>query len=144
MDHPGLIKGLDTIVSREFDEEGFIPSGGQAQKIAIARVFAMQPDMAILDEPSSALDPLAEYNMYNNMMRLSKGRGVIFISHRLSSARMADRIYMMKNGSVVEHGTHEQLMEAKEHYYEMFMLQAENYQDSLPEEMLKGAEAFYA
>ena len=144
VDHPGLIKGLDTIVSREFDEEGFIPSGGQAQKIAIARVFAMQPDMAILDEPSSALDPLAEYNMYNNMMRLSKGRGVIFISHRLSSARMADRIYMMKNGSVVEHGTHEQLMEAKEHYYEMFMLQAENYQDSLPEEMLKGAEAFYA
>ena len=141
--HPGLVKGLDTIVSREFDETGFIPSGGQAQKIAIARVFAQKPDMVILDEPSSALDPLAEYNMYNNMMRLSEGRGVIFISHRLSSARMADQIFMMKNGSVVEHGTHEELMENKKHYHEMFMLQAENYQDSLPEEMLKGAEAFY-
>ncbi|MBO4927435.1 MAG: ABC transporter ATP-binding protein [Clostridiales bacterium] len=141
--HPGLVKGLDTIVSREFDESGFIPSGGQAQKIAIARVFAQQPDMVILDEPSSALDPLAEYNMYNNMMRLSEGRGVVFISHRLSSARMADKIYMMKDGRVVEHGSHEELMEMKQHYYEMFMMQAENYQDSLPEEMLLGAEAFY-
>ncbi|MBO4494346.1 MAG: ABC transporter ATP-binding protein [Clostridiales bacterium] len=141
--HPGLVKGLDTIVSREFDDTGFIPSGGQAQKIAIARVFAHQPDMVILDEPSSALDPLAEYNMYNNMMRLSEGRGVVFISHRLSSARMADKIFMMKDGQVVEHGTHEELMEQKQHYHEMFMLQTENYQDSLPEELLKGAEAFY-
>ena len=143
IEHPGLINGLDTIVSREFDENGFIPSGGQAQKIAIARVFAHQPDMVILDEPSSALDPLAEYNMYNNMMRLSLGKGVIFISHRLSSARMADKIYLMKDGKVVENGSHEKLMELKQHYYEMFMLQAENYQDSLPEEMFKGAEAFY-
>ena len=139
----GLENGLDTIISREFDEKGFIPSGGQAQKIAIARVFAQSPDMVILDEPSSALDPLAEYNMYNNMMRLSEGRGVIFISHRLSSARMADEIYMMKDGTVSEQGTHEQLMDLKGHYYEMFMLQAENYQESLPEEMLKGADAFY-
>ena len=139
----GLSNGLDTIVSREFDENGFVPSGGQAQKIAIARVFAQDPDMVILDEPSSALDPLAEYNMYNNMMRLSEGRGVIFISHRLSSARMADEIYMMTDGTVAEQGTHEELMDLKGHYYEMFMLQAENYQESLPEEMLKGATAFY-
>lgn len=143
IEHPGLTNGLDTIVSREFDENGFIPSGGQAQKIAIARVFAHQPDMVILDEPSSALDPLAEYNMYNNMMRLSLGKGVIFISHRLSSARMADKIYLMKDGNVVESGSHDELMDLKQHYYEMFMLQAENYQDSLPEEMFKGAEAFY-
>ena len=143
IEHPGLVKGLDTIVSREFDESGFIPSGGQAQKIAIARVFAHQPDMVILDEPSSALDPLAEYNMYNNMMKLSRGKGVIFISHRLSSARMADKIFMMKDGNVVESGSHEDLMELKQHYYEMFMLQAENYQDSLPEELFRGSEAFY-
>ena len=141
--HRGLVNGLDTIVSREFDESGFVPSGGQAQKIAIARVFAQEPDMVILDEPSSALDPLAEYNMYNNMMRLSEGRGVVFISHRLSSARVADKIYMMKNGEVVESGTHDELMALKKEYYDMFMLQAENYQESLPEEMLKGAEAFY-
>ena len=143
VNHPGLEKGLDTVVTREFDEKGFVPSGGQAQKIAIARVFAHEPDMVILDEPSSALDPLAEYNMYNNMMRISLGRGVIFISHRLSSARMADKIYMMKDGQVVEQGSHEELMDQQKHYYDMFMLQAENYQDSLPEEMLKGAQAFY-
>ena len=141
--HRGLTKGLDTVISREFDEEGFVPSGGQAQKIAIARVFAAQPDMVILDEPSSALDPLAEYNMYRNMMKLSEGKGVIFISHRLSSARMADEIYLVKDGKIVEQGTHEQMMALNGYYHEMFMLQAENYQDSLPEEIMKGAAAFY-
>ena len=142
-EHRGLTKGLDTVISREFDEEGFVPSGGQAQKIAIARVFAAQPDMVILDEPSSALDPLAEYNMYRNMMKLSEGKGVIFISHRLSSARMADEIYLVKDGKIVEQGTHEQMMALNGYYHEMFMLQAENYQDSLPEEIMKGAVAFY-
>ncbi len=142
-EHRGLTKGLDTVISREFDEEGFVPSGGQAQKIAIARVFAAQPDMVILDEPSSALDPLAEYNMYRNMMKLSEGKGVIFISHRLSSARMADEIYLVKDGKIVEQGTHEQMMALNGYYHEMFMLQAENYQDSLPEEIMKGAAAFY-
>ena len=141
--HRGLTKGLDTVISREFDEEGFVPSGGQAQKIAIARVFAAQPDMVILDEPSSALDPLAEYNMYRNMMKLSEGKGVIFISHRLSSARMADEIYLVKDGKIVEQGTHEQMMALNGYYHEMFMLQAENYQDSLPEEIMKGVAAFY-
>ena len=141
--HRGLTKGLDTMISREFDEEGFVPSGGQAQKIAIARVFAQSPDMVILDEPSSALDPLAEYNMYNNMMKLSEGKGVVFISHRLSSARMADRIYLMKDGKIVEQGSHDEMMQLNGFYHEMFLLQAQNYQDSIPEEMLKGAEAYY-
>ena len=134
--HRGLVKGLDTVISREFDEEGFVCSGGQAQKIAIARVFMKNPDMVILDEPSSALDPLAEYNMYNNMMRASEGKGVIFISHRLSSARMAQQIFMMKNGQIIEEGTHEELMQFQGEYYSMFQLQAQNYQDSVPEELL--------
>lgn len=142
-EHPGLNKGLDTMISREFDEKGFVPSGGQAQKIAIARVFAADPDMVILDEPSSALDPLAEYNMYRNMMKLSEGKGVIFISHRLSSARMADKIYLVKDGRIVEQGSHDEMMVLNGYYHEMFMLQAENYQDSIPEEMLKGAAAYY-
>lgn len=143
INHRGLTNGLDTVISREFDESGFVPSGGQAQKIAIARVFAQNPDMVILDEPSSALDPLAEYNMYNNMMKLSEGKGVVFISHRLSSARMADKIFLMKDGKIVERGTHDELMALNGFYHEMFMLQAENYQESIPEEMLKGAEAYY-
>lgn len=143
VEHRGLNNGLDTMISREFDEKGFVPSGGQAQKIAIARVFAASPDMVILDEPSSALDPLAEYNMYRNMMKLSEGKGVIFISHRLSSARMADQIFLMKDGQIVESGSHEEMMALNGYYHEMFMLQAENYQDSIPEEMLKGAAAYY-
>ena len=143
INHRGLTNGLDTVISREFDESGFVPSGGQAQKIAIARVFAQNPDMVILDEPSSALDPLAEYNMYNNMMKLSEGKGVVFISHRLSSARMADKIFLMKDGKIVERGTHDELMALNGFYHEMFMLQAENYQESIPEEMLRGTEAYY-
>ena len=99
--------------------------------------------MVILDEPSSALDPLAEYNMYNNMMKLSEGKGVVFISHRLSSARMADKIFLMKDGKIVERGTHDELMALNGFYHEMFMLQAENYQESIPEEMLRGTEAYY-
>lgn len=134
--HRGLTKGLDTVISREFDENGFVCSGGQAQKIAIARVFMKNPDMVILDEPSSALDPLAEYNMYRNMMRASEGKGVIFISHRLSSARMASHIFMMKQGAIIEEGSHEKLMELKGEYYDMFTLQAQNYQESVPEELL--------
>lgn len=137
VNHRGLVKGLDTMISREFDEEGFVCSGGQAQKIAIARVFMKNPDMVILDEPSSALDPLAEYNMYRNMMKASENKGVIFISHRLSSARMADHIFMMKEGAILEEGTHEELMACKGEYYDMFTLQAQNYQESIPEELLE-------
>lgn len=136
INHRGLIKGLDTMISREFDEEGFVCSGGQAQKIAIARVFMKNPDMVILDEPSSALDPLAEYNMYKNMMKASHGKGVIFISHRLSSARMASHILMMKYGKIIEEGTHDELMAMQGEYYEMFNLQAQNYQESIPDELI--------
>jgi len=131
----GLPKGIDTAVSREYDDEGLVLSGGQAQKLAIARVFAKNPDVVILDEPSSALDPIAEYNMYENMMKLSENKAVIFISHRLSSARLADKIYMLENGSIIEQGTHRELMELGGQYAEMFDLQAQNYQESLPEEM---------
>ena len=139
-----LKHGMGTTLTNEFDDEGAVLSGGEYQKIVVARAFVKQCPFKVFDEPSSALDPLAEYNMYNNMMKLSEGRGVIFISHRLSSARMADEIYLMKDGEVVESGTHEELIANQSFYHEMFTLQAENYQESLPEEMLKGAQAFYA
>jgi ATP-binding cassette subfamily B protein len=77
------------------------------------------------------------------MMKLSEGKGVVFISHRLSSARMADTIYLMKDGCIAEHGSHEELMAQNGFYHEMFLLQAQNYQESIPEEMLKGAAAYY-
>lgn len=122
-----LPKGMDTMLTREFDEEGAELSGGEFQKIAIARVFARGGDVAVLDEPSSALDPIAEYNMYESMLRACRDKSVIFISHRLSSAVLADRIYMLENGEVVESGSHSQLMEKNGKYAQMFRFQAENY-----------------
>lgn len=130
-----LPNGIDTMVSKEFDENGVVLSGGETQKIAIARVFAQDPDIVILDEPSSALDPIAEYNMYKNMMEIAGDKTVIFISHRLSSARPADKIYLMENGTVAEQGSHDELMAAGGKYAEMFELQAQNYRESLPEEV---------
>lgn len=124
-----LPNGIDSIVTKEFDDGGFICSGGQAQKIAIARVFAKNPDIVILDEPSSALDPIAEYNMYHNMLEASNGKTVFFISHRLSSARIADRIFFLEHGQIVESGTHDELMELNGKYAQMFRLQAENYKE---------------
>ncbi len=122
-----LEKGIDTMVTKEFDESGMGLSGGEAQKIAIARVFARKPDIVILDEPSSALDPIAEYNMYRNMLTATDGETVIFISHRLSATRDADRIYMFENGTVIEQGSHEELMRLGGRYAEMWKLQAQNY-----------------
>lgn len=124
-------QGIDTYLTKEFDENGFVCSGGQAQKVAIARVFAKDPDVVILDEPSSALDPIAEYNMYCNMMEASQGKTVFFISHRMSSARMADRILFLEHGKIVEEGTHEELLEKNGRYASMFHLQAQNYQDEM-------------
>lgn len=122
-----LEKGIDTMVTKEFDENGMGLSGGEAQKIAIARVFARKPDIVILDEPSSALDPIAEYNMYKNMLTATDGETVIFISHRLSATRDADRIYMFENGTVIEQGSHEELMKLSGKYAEMWQIQAQNY-----------------
>ncbi len=122
-----LENGIDTMVTKEFDENGMGLSGGEAQKIAIARVFARKPDIVILDEPSSALDPIAEYNMYKNMLTATDGETVIFISHRLSATRDADRIYMFEHGTVIEQGTHAELMALNGKYAEMWKLQAQNY-----------------
>lgn len=124
-----LSDGIDSMVTKEFDDGGFICSGGQAQKIAIARVFAKNPDIVILDEPSSALDPIAEYNMYHNMLEAADGKTVFFISHRLSSARIADRIFFLEHGQIVESGTHDELMELDGRYAKMFRLQAKNYRE---------------
>lgn len=124
-----LTKGIDTMITKEFDNDGFVCSGGQAQKIAIARVFAKNPDVVILDEPSSALDPIAEYNMYHNMLQVSEGKTVFFISHRLSSARIADKIYFLEQGQIKEYGTHDELIAKGGSYAKMFELQAKNYRE---------------
>lgn len=122
-----LPKGIETTLTREFDSEGAVLSGGENQKIAIARVFAKDCEIAILDEPSSALDPVAEYQMYESMLKACENKAVVFISHRLSSAVLADKIYMLEDGRIVESGSHEELMNRNGKYARMFRFQAENY-----------------
>lgn len=122
-----LPKGIETTLTREFDQDGAVLSGGENQKIAIARVFAKDCEIAILDEPSSALDPIAEYQMYESMLKACENKAVVFISHRLSSAVLADKIYMLEHGRVIETGTHDELMKKNGKYAEMFRFQAGNY-----------------
>lgn len=130
-----LEDGIETTLTREFDDKGTNLSVGEQQKISLARVFAEKSHCVVLDEPSSALDPIAEHKMFENMMRAAKGRSVIFISHRLSSAVDADRIYLMEDGRITETGTHHELMQNGGKYAEMFHLQARNYiGDNTPEE----------
>ncbi|MBR2371135.1 MAG: ABC transporter ATP-binding protein [Clostridia bacterium] len=120
-------KGIYTVLTREFDKKGENLSIGEQQKLSLARVFADKCPFVLLDEPSSALDPIAEYNMFESMMKATEGRSVIFISHRLSSAVLADRVILMDGGTVAEIGTHEELLAKGGKYAEMFHRQAENY-----------------
>ena len=90
-------------------------------------MFAKNYDLAILDEPSSALDPIAEYKMYESLIEATKEKTVIYISHRLSSAVLSDKIYVFGDGTVQESGTHDELMNKNGIYAEMFALQASNY-----------------
>ena len=122
-----LERGIDTTLTREFDENGANLSVGEAQKVSLARVFARPSPCVILDEPSSALDPIAEHKMFENMMRAAGGKSVIFISHRLSSAVDADRIYLLEEGRITETGSHAELMALGGKYAEMFRVQAQNY-----------------
>ncbi len=124
-----LPNGIETMLTKEFDENGAVLSVGQSQKIAIAHAFVKNSPFIILDEPSSALDPVAESEMYNNMMQAGEGKGMIFISHRLSSAVGADRIYMLEKGEVIESGTHAELIALGGKYADMFKKQAQNYLD---------------
>lgn len=122
-----LPDGTDSILLREFDDDGVSLSGGEAQKIAIARAFYKNCAFAVLDEPSANLDPVAEYALNQSMSKAALDKTVIFISHRLSTTVMADDIYMLENGEIVEHGTHKQLMDIDGKYAYMFRLQAEKY-----------------
>ena len=122
-----LKDGIDTPLLREFDDDGVLFSGGENQKVAIARAFYKKCPFVILDEPSANLDPVAEYNLNRSMMLAADDRTVIFISHRLSTTVNADRIYVMEKGQIIEQGTHKELMKLGGTYAYMFNLQAEKY-----------------
>lgn len=122
-----LPEGLATPITTEFDEKGVNLSGGESQKVAIARAFYGQVDILAMDEPSSALDPIAEYNLNQTMRHAAEHKTVFYISHRLSTTRDADRILMLENGRIIEQGTHQELLAMAGKYAEMWHAQAGKY-----------------
>jgi ATP-binding cassette subfamily B protein len=121
-----LPNGYDTVLSKEF-RGGIELSLGQWQRVALARAFRRDASLLILDEPSAALDPRAEQALFSDVRRIVAGKSVLLISHRYSSVRNADRIYVVRDGRIVESGTHEQLMARDDLYAELFTLQAHAY-----------------
>lgn len=127
-----FIKGnLNSQMTKEFDDEGVVLSGGQSQLFAITRLFTKEYGMLILDEPSAALDPIREYELNQIIMNELADTTIIIISHRLSTIRDADCIYVLSDGEIVEQGTHNELMTLGGNYYDMFKKQSKNY---LPKE----------
>lgn len=122
--------GIHSFVYKIFDASGFEPSGGEGQKIAIARALYKDAKFIILDEPTSALDPIAEYDLYKKLNNLVKNKGCLFISHRLSSTVFADKIFVFKNGEIIEQGTHKELMMLNDGLYkDMFEKQSSYYKE---------------
>jgi ATP-binding cassette subfamily B protein len=122
----GLPEGYDTMLGRWFNK-GTQLSGGEWQKIALARAFMRDAGVLVLDEPTSSLDARAEYEVFTHFRTLTGGKTAIFISHRFSTVRLADRIFVLEHGKITESGSHEQLMQRDGHYAELFNLQAEAY-----------------
>lgn len=104
-------------------------SGGQTQKLALAKALYKDAPVLLLDEPTASLDPIAEQEMYLNYAEFLKGKSSVFISHRLASTRFCDRIIMIENGSIIEEGTHSELMELNGKYAELFNIQSSYYND---------------
>ena len=123
-----LPNGIYTKYSNEYDESGTFFSGGEMQAIAIARIYAKRCNIVILDEPSSALDPIAEQRIFDMTLNSIKDKTIILISHRLTNIKNVDRIFYVEKGCIVESGSHESLMSLQGKYYKMYKMQAKNYQ----------------
>ena len=122
-----LPNGINTYISQEFSPDGVYFSGGECQKLALARIYAGEFECIILDESTSALDPISENEIYETVFRIFKNKTVIMISHRLGTITHIDRIFYMKNGKITEEGTHKELIEQRGEYCDFFNAQAEKY-----------------
>ena len=127
-----LEEGIDTYLYTDFAEKGIEVSGGEAQKIAIARALYKDSPFVILDEPTSALDPVSEYEIYTKFDELVKNKTSIYISHRMASCRFCNNIIVIENGSVTQHGNHENLLQDKDGlYYTMWETQSQYYKEEV-------------
>lgn len=122
-----LKKGLETVVYPEYEQDGVSFSGGEEQKIAIARAIYKGGQICILDEPTAALDPVSESRVYESFDEIVKGKTAVYISHRLSSCKFSDRIFVLDNGKIVESGTHEALLSKNGLYAQLWQAQAQYY-----------------
>ena len=129
-----LPDGVRTFMNKDLDEKGVTLSGGELQKLMLARALYKDASVVILDEPTAALDPIAESEMYEKYDEMIRERTGIFISHRLSSTRFCDRILFLEKGRIIEEGNHEHLMKKGGGYAELFALQARYYQKKRQEE----------
>jgi ATP-binding cassette subfamily B protein len=119
--------GTSAVMTKEFDEKGAVLSGGESQKLAVSRTFAKPAPVKIFDEPSSALDPIAEFELFNNIAKEGSDHTLLFISHRLSSVKHCDKVFMLEKGRIIEEGSHEELMAMNGSYAKMYRRQANNY-----------------
>ena len=128
-------QGTDTILYHDFDKNGIEISGGEAQKIALARALYKDAPFMILDEPTAALDPLSEYEVYRKFNDLSGGKTAVYISHRLASCRFCDKIAVFDGGQIIQCGTHTDLLsDAEGKYAELWHAQAQYYtEDQKPD-----------
>lgn len=126
-----LANGIDTELTKDLNEDGILLSGGETQKLMLARAIYNQAPMLVLDEPTAALDPLAESKMYESYSNLCDGKSSLFISHRLASTRFCDCIYLLENGRISESGTHDELLKAGKSYAKMFEIQAKYYTEEI-------------
>lgn len=127
----GFSKGLDQMMLKIIDENGTDFSGGERQKLSIARGLYKDAAMVIMDEPTAALDALAEAEIYENFNSLVEGKTAVYISHRLASTRFCDKIALFDENGLAEYGSHDELMEKKGKYYEMFVIQGKYYQEGV-------------
>lgn len=126
-----LPKSYESVLTKKFDKYGIELSGGQWQKLAISRIFFSDANILIFDEPTSAIDPVSESEIYENIRKIDNNKTCIFISHRLYTSKLADKIILLEHGKILESGTHSQLMKLKGKYYKMYVTQAKKYNNKM-------------